>query len=65
MTGAKGATFSLQNDDEDFNYVIAFFLGMAACLFQVRDCSLVRVAHRRLTNSPALYSSAACQLDLR
>lgn len=27
----------LQNDDEDFNYVIAFFLGTAACLYQVSD----------------------------
>lgn len=26
----------LQNEDEDFNYVIAFFLGTAACLYQVR-----------------------------
>lgn len=26
-----------QNDDEDFNYVIAFFLGTAACLYQVSD----------------------------
>lgn len=24
-----------QNEDEDFNYVIAFFLGTAACLYQV------------------------------
>lgn len=52
-----------QNDDEDFNYVIAFFLGTAACLYQVSDCSPVRAARRRLTNGPALYSSAACQLD--
>lgn len=27
----------LQNDDEDLNYVIAFFLGTAACLYQVSD----------------------------
>lgn len=27
----------VQNDDEDFNYVIAFFLGTAACLYQVSD----------------------------
>lgn len=35
----KTQAFSLclQNDDEDFNYVIAFFLGTAACLYQVSD----------------------------
>lgn len=38
MTGAKTATLFPQNDDEDFNYVIAFFLGTAACLYQVSDC---------------------------
>lgn len=31
----KAFSSRLQNDDEDFNYVIAFFLGTAACLYQV------------------------------
>lgn len=25
----------LQSDGEDFNYIVAFFLGTAACLYQV------------------------------
>lgn len=35
MSGAKRATLPPQNEEEDFNYVIAFFLGTAACLYQV------------------------------
>lgn len=27
--------FVFQSDGEDFNYIIAFFLGTAACLYQV------------------------------
>lgn len=33
----QASSLCLQNDDEDFNYVIAFFLGTAACLYQVSD----------------------------
>lgn len=47
-----------QNDDEDFNYVIAFFLGTAACLYQVSDGP-----QREQPVTAALYSSAACQLE--
>lgn len=33
--------FVLQSDGEDFNYIIAFFLGTAACLYQVTKFSPV------------------------
>lgn len=33
----------LQNEGEDFSYVIAFFLGTAACLYQV--CFSVCIVH--------------------
>ncbi|XP_056291749.1 vesicle-trafficking protein SEC22a [Pseudoliparis swirei] len=36
LRGVHAIESILQNDDEDFNYVIAFFLGTAACLYQVR-----------------------------
>lgn len=36
-TTKQAFSLCLQNDDEDFNYVIAFFLGTAACLYQVSD----------------------------
>ncbi|XP_062463070.1 vesicle-trafficking protein SEC22a isoform X2 [Pezoporus occidentalis] len=31
----------LQNEGEDFSYVIAFFLGTAACLYQDTDCIFI------------------------
>ncbi|TNN34910.1 Vesicle-trafficking protein SEC22a [Liparis tanakae] len=34
LRGVHAIESILQNDDEDFNYVIAFFLGTAACLYQ-------------------------------
>lgn len=34
LRGVHAIESVLQNDDEDFNYVIAFFLGTAACLYQ-------------------------------
>lgn len=37
LRGVHAIESTIQNDDEDFNYVIAFFLGTAACLYQ---CSL-------------------------
>ena len=51
---------SLQNDDEDFNYVIAFFLGTAACLYQVSDGQWAN-------DGPLLNTrdSAACQQEAR
>lgn len=35
LRGVHAIESILQNEDEDFNYVIAFFLGTAACLYQV------------------------------
>lgn len=60
MTGAERATLFPQNDEEDFNYVIAFFLGTAACLYQVSDC--LRWGRPAAAWLTALHS-AACQLD--
>ncbi|XP_012675338.1 vesicle-trafficking protein SEC22a isoform X2 [Clupea harengus] len=34
LRGVHAIESILQNEDEDFNYVIAFFLGTAACLYQ-------------------------------
>ncbi|KAK5920458.1 hypothetical protein CgunFtcFv8_024266 [Champsocephalus gunnari] len=34
LRGVHAIESIMQNDDEDFNYVIAFFLGTAACLYQ-------------------------------
>ncbi|XP_051567096.1 vesicle-trafficking protein SEC22a isoform X2 [Myxocyprinus asiaticus] len=34
LRGVHAIESILQNDNEDFNYVIAFFLGTAACLYQ-------------------------------
>ncbi|KAJ8255432.1 hypothetical protein GJAV_G00204810 [Gymnothorax javanicus] len=34
LRGVHAIESIIQNEDEDFNYVIAFFLGMAACLYQ-------------------------------
>ncbi|XP_010878029.1 vesicle-trafficking protein SEC22a [Esox lucius] len=34
LRGVHAIESVMQNDDEDFNYVIAFFLGTAACLYQ-------------------------------
>ncbi|TWW80378.1 vesicle-trafficking protein SEC22a [Takifugu flavidus] len=34
LRGVHAIESVLQNDEEDFNYVIAFFLGTAACLYQ-------------------------------
>ncbi|KAJ8407133.1 hypothetical protein AAFF_G00288090 [Aldrovandia affinis] len=34
LRGVHAIESILQNEDEDFNYVIAFFLGSAACLYQ-------------------------------
>ncbi|XP_068458171.1 vesicle-trafficking protein SEC22a [Clinocottus analis] len=34
LRGVHAIESILQNDDEDFNYVIAFFLGTAACVYQ-------------------------------
>ncbi|XP_066543841.1 vesicle-trafficking protein SEC22a [Amia ocellicauda] len=34
IRGVHAIESILQNEDEDFNYVIAFFLGTAACLYQ-------------------------------
>lgn len=34
LRGVHAIESILENDDEDFNYVIAFFLGTAACLYQ-------------------------------
>uniref|UniRef100_A0A3B3QAL6 SEC22 homolog A, vesicle trafficking protein n=1 Tax=Paramormyrops kingsleyae TaxID=1676925 RepID=A0A3B3QAL6_9TELE len=35
LRGVHAIESVLQNEDEDFSYVIAFFLGTAACLYQV------------------------------
>ncbi|KAJ8012354.1 hypothetical protein DPEC_G00041830 [Dallia pectoralis] len=34
LRGVHAIESVMQNDNEDFNYVIAFFLGTAACLYQ-------------------------------
>ena len=55
---------SLQNDDEDFNYVIAFFLGTAACLYQVSDGQWANDGPL-LNRDAGRCSSAACQQGAR
>ncbi|XP_040606798.1 vesicle-trafficking protein SEC22a isoform X2 [Mesocricetus auratus] len=39
----------LQSDGEDLNYIIAFFLGTAACLYQALDCQAHLIHHPEQT----------------
>uniref|UniRef100_A0A3B4UED8 SEC22 homolog A, vesicle trafficking protein n=1 Tax=Seriola dumerili TaxID=41447 RepID=A0A3B4UED8_SERDU len=59
LRGVHAIESILQNDDEDFNYVIAFFLGTAACLYQCYLFAYFSVWRNRQTDrlsdvSPAL-----------